>query len=57
MKGRLSEGWEQVAVGSLIGHSIGVAIGLCCVVSCVISMLRKDKRITWKLRIIGDRNG
>ena len=48
MKGRLSEGWEQVAVGSLIGHSIVVVIGLCCWVSCVISMLRNDKRITWK---------
>ena len=48
MKGWLSEGWEQVAVGSMIGHSIGVVIGLCCGVPCVISMLRKDKRITWK---------
>mgnify|MGYP003322876223 FL=1 len=44
----LSEGWEQVEVGSLIGHSIGAVIGLCCGVPCVIRMLRKDKRITWK---------
>ena len=43
-----SEGWEQVEVGSLVGHSIGAGFGLFIAVVVVIAMLRKDKRITWR---------
>ena len=43
-----SEGWEQVEVGSLVGHSIGAGFGLFIAVVVVIAMFRKDKRITWR---------
>lgn len=42
-----SEGWEQVEVGTLIGHSIVVGFGLFIAVAVAIAAFRKDKRITW----------
>ena len=43
-----SEGWEQVEVGSLVGHSIVVGFGLFIAVAVAIAAFRKDKRITWR---------
>ena len=42
-----SQGWEQVEVGSIVGHSIGAGIGLSIMVFVLIGAFRKDKRITW----------
>ena len=43
-----SEGWEQVEVGTLIGHSIVVGFGLFIAVAVAIAAFRKDKRIIWR---------